>query len=455
MGSASDLHGLIRKNCTAFRLFTFPPPVFYDAKSIRGKTNYGLEECMQYDLIIHNGTVLTVNPDFDILSNGILCIRNGVIGSIRTGDSETSLPPATEIIDADGGIIMPGLVNTHTHLPMALFRGLADDLPLQEWLNEHIFPAEATRINPESVREGALLSCAEMLSSGTTTCCDGYFLEKEVAEAVMETGIRAVLGQGVIDFPAPGAPDPANNIQTASEFIEAWLGRSDRITPSVFCHSPYTCSAETLQKAKAIAADRGLLFQIHAAETRSEYDQMLAEKGLSPVQYLDRLGILDERTLLVHAVWTDEADREIIAERKSKVSHNPESNMKLASGIAAVPEFLKAGITVGLGTDGCASNNNLDLFREMDTAAKLHKVNTLDPTVMDARTVIRMATIEGARCLGMDHRIGSLEVGKQADIIIIDTAKPHLVPMYHPESQVVYAVAGGDVRYVVIGGKLR
>ena len=407
---------------------------------------------MEYDLIIHNGIILTVNPDFDIITDGILCIREGVIESIGSDDSGTPLPTAKEMIDAEGGIIMPGLVNTHTHLPMSLFRGLADDLPLQEWLNEHIFPAESTRINPESVRDGTLLSCAEMLSSGTTTCCDGYFLEKEVAEAVMETGIRAVLGQGVIDFPAPGVPDPAKNIQAASDFIEAWSGRSDRITPSVFCHSPYTCSAETLQKAKAIAADKGLLFQIHVAETKSEYDQMLAEKGLSPVQYLDRLGILDERTLLVHSVWTDEADREIIAERKSKVSHNPESNMKLASGIAAVPEFLKAGITVGLGTDGCASNNNLDLFQEMDTAAKLHKVNTLDPTVMNARTVIRMATIEGARCLGMDHQIGSLEVGKQADIIVIDTAKPHLVPMYHPESQVVYAVVGGDIKFIVIEG---
>ena len=410
---------------------------------------------MVFDLVLHNGIVLTVNSEFDILPEGLICIRNGVIESIVPADSDTPHPPAKQILNADGGIIMPGLVNTHTHLPMTLFRGLADDLPLQEWLNEHIFPAESTQIHSASVRNGTSLGCMEMLRSGTTTCCDGYFLENEVAEAVLETGLRAVLGQGVIDFPAPGVPDPANNIRTASDFVEKWTGRSDRITPSVFCHSPYTCSEETLKKAKMLAAEKGLLFQIHVAETKSEHERILAEKGLSPVQYLDRLGILDEATLLVHAVWTDEADREIIAERKSKISHNPESNMKLASGVAAVPEFLKAGITVGLGTDGCASNNNLDLFREMDTTAKLHKVNTRDPTVMDARTVIRMATIEGAKCLGMDHMIGSLEVGKQADIIVIDTAKPHLVPMYHPESHVVYAVSGGDVRNVMVGGEVK
>jgi len=409
-------------------------------------------EPMAYDLVIHNGTIVTVNTTFEIIPDGLLCIKAGKLERIESRSGNQTLPAAKETLDARGGLIMPGLVNTHTHLPMTLFRGLADDLPLDVWLNEHIFPAENAYITPENVRWGTLLACAEMLLSGTTTCCDGYFHENEVAEAVKTSGLRAVLAQGVIDFPAPGVPNPAENILIPQRFAAKWHNPSSLITPSAFCHSAYTCSSETLKSAKALCIENGLLFQIHAAETQNEYRQIQDEHRATPIQYLDQLGILDENTLLIHCVWIDDEDIEIIAERKAGISHNPESNAKLAVGIAPAPKLLKAGIPVGLGTDGCASNNNLDLFHEMDMVAKIHKVETFDPTAMDARTVVEMATIEGARAIGLDKHTGSLEVGKQADLIIIDTQKAHLMPIYHPESHIVYTVKSSDVRDVVVNG---
>jgi 5-methylthioadenosine/S-adenosylhomocysteine deaminase len=409
---------------------------------------------MSYNIVIHNGTVITMNSDLDIIDDGVLCIKNDKLAKIEPRKNHAPLHEGEKIIDARGGIIMPGLVNTHTHLPMALFRGLADDLPLSKWLNEYIFPAEANHIHPESVRIGALLSSAEMLLSGTTTCCDGYFHEDHVAAAVNEIGMRAILGQGVIDFPAPGVPKPEDNVNYAIKFIQKWENISSLITPSIFCHSPYTCSEATLTKAKDAADTKGVLFQIHAAETKDEYVLIQTKHHTTPIKYLDKIGIIDQNTLLVHTVWLDDDDIEIIAKRGASVSHNPESNMKLASGIAPVPALLKAGVTVGLGTDGCASNNNLDLFSEMDTAAKLHKVNAMDPTLMNAVTVLKMATIEGSRALGLQDITGSLEIGKKADIIIIDTHKPHLAPVYNPVSHMVYAAQGSDVQDVIVNGRI-
>jgi 5-methylthioadenosine/S-adenosylhomocysteine deaminase len=409
---------------------------------------------MVFDIVIHNGLIITVNSDFDIIENGVVCISNAAIHRIESRAHDTPMPEAKEIIDANGGIIMPGLVNTHTHLPMTLFRGLADDLPLARWLDEFIFPCETKYLTPETVRLGSLVACAEMMLSGTTTCCDGYFFEDDVASAIYESGIRGVLGQGVIDFPAPGVPDPSDNIKNAVRYVEKWQGVSPLITPSIFCHSPYTCSEATLKKAKAVSDSKSLLFQIHVAETKSEYVRIQTDQHTTPVKYLERIGLLDKNTLMVHGIWLDDDDIEIISKRRSTVSHNPQSNMKLASGIAPVPSLLTAGVTVGLGTDGCASNNDLDLFREMDTAAKLHKVNLMDPTVMDAKTVLKMATIGGAKAIGLDKHIGSLEPGKQADIIIVDADTPHLVPMYEPVSHLVYTAQGSDVRDVMVDGKI-
>jgi 5-methylthioadenosine/S-adenosylhomocysteine deaminase len=410
---------------------------------------------MPYDLVIHNGTIVTVNDSFEIIPNGLVCAKAGKLERIEPMADNQSLPAADETIDAAGGLVMPGLINTHTHLPMTLFRGLADDLPLDIWLNQHIFPAESTHINPERVRWGSLLACVEMLLSGTTTCCDGYFYENMVTEAVQTSGMRAVLAQGVIDFAAPGVPDPKDNLKIPDAFIARWQKRNSLISPSVFCHSAYTCSAQTLKKAKTLCVENGLLFQIHVAETQNECRQIQSEHQCTPIQYLDRLEILDENTLLIHCVWLTDEDIAVIAARKSGISHNPESNAKLASGIAPLPAILRSGIAVGLGTDGCASNNNLDLFHEMDMAAKLHKVASFDPTAMDARAVVEMATIGGARAIGLGAHIGSLEVGKQADVIIIDTAKSHLSPIYHPESHIVYAAKSSDVRDVVVDGQVR
>ena len=405
------------------------------------------------DILIKGATVLTMDRAGTVIENGSVTVRSDRL--IRVGGSdpcEKDFPG--QVIDARGCIVMPGLVNVHTHLPMSLFRGLADDLPLMVWLNEHIFPAEGTHIRPETVYAATLLSCAELLLSGTTCCCDGYFCESSVADAVLKSGMRAVLGQGVIDYPAPGVPDPGLNVDAAVSFVSQWKEKHPRIVPSVFCHSPYTCSADTLKKAKRAARDHGVLFQIHAAETRDEWEQMVQTTGLSPVAYLHSLGVLDRHTLLVHCVHTDEKDRRIIRASGAAVAHAPESNMKLAAGVADIPDMMALGIPVGIGTDGSASNNNLDLFSEMDCTAKLHKVIRKDPTVMNAETVLSMATIGGARALGLDHLTGSLEYGKKADVIVVDTQKPHLTPMYCPLSHLVYAATGSDVRDVMVDGRV-
>ena len=408
---------------------------------------------MVYDTLIYNGTLVTIDDTLGVIENGMIGIKGECISMIEARDPGMSLPEANASIDARGGIVMPGLVNTHTHMPMTLFRGLADDLALHVWLNEHMFPAEATHIMPETVRVGTLLACAEMLLSGTTTCCDGYFYEETVAQAVSTVGMRAVLGQGVIDFPAPGVQDPKDNVTHAIQFVESWGNKHPLIAPSIFCHSPYTCSADTLINAKQAAADHGILFQIHVAETKLERDQVLEKDGVTPVGYLDRLGILDDKTLLVHTIWVDPDDIDLIAKRKAPVSVTTESEMKLASGIAPIPGFLEKGIAVGLGTDGSASNNDLDMFQEMDMTAKLHKVDRLDPTVMDATTVLSLAVREGAKALGLSDTIGSLTPGKQADIILLDVDAPHMVPMYSPVSHLVYSARGADVRDVLVAGR--
>ena len=409
---------------------------------------------MKFDLAIRNGVAICATPENPVIQGACVAVRDGRIVRIGAESPEAPPPDAVETIDARGGLILPGLVNAHTHLPMTLFRGLADDLPLQAWLHDHIFPAETAHIRPETVRPAARLACAELLLGGVTTCCDGYFLEDAVAEAVSETGIRAVLGQGVMDFPAPGVSDPARNVEHAADFVRRWRGRAETIRPSIFCHSPYTCSADTLKRAKAAARKAGVLFQIHLAETRDEAEGIRKEHGCGPAVYLDRLGILDADTLLVHCVWLDEADIAVAAKRGCGAVHCPESNMKLASGVAPVPAMIAAGIPVGLGTDGAASNNDLDIFGEMGTAARLHKVFSGDPTVLDARTAIRMATLDGAKAIGLGHEIGSLEPGKRADLIVVDAARPGMTPLHCAESQAVYSANAGDVRDVVVGGRV-
>ncbi len=389
------------------------------------------------------------------------CIRSGAIAIdgnslIEIGSSDVMRPRyrGRREVDLMGFMVLPGLVNTHTHASMTCFRGLGSDLPLERWLHEVIFPAEAASVNANLVRCGTLLAASEMLINGVTTFCDGYFFEEYAAQAALRAGSRAILGQGVLDFPAPDNPDPAKSRSRAEAYLEAFPKGVDRLRPSLFCHAAYTCGPETLRWVKDVCRENGILFQIHLSETASEVDVLVAQYGVRPAEHLDRLGVLDARTLCAHAVWVDAGEIALLGERGAGVAHNPESNMKLASGVAPIPELFAAGVNVGLGTDGCASNNDLDLFSEMDKAAKLHKVTRNDPTVCTAREALRMATIGGARALGWDDAIGSLEPGKKADLIAIDCNQPHLTPLYDPISHLVYSVRGSDVRHVWVDGEL-
>lgn len=406
-----------------------------------------------YDTLICNGLLLTMEEGLPVVEDGAVVVKDGVIEAYGRAKDFSDVD-VSQRISAENKIIMPGLINCHTHMPMSMFRGLADDLPLDVWLNEHIFPAESKQVNPEAVEKWSRHSCVEMLLAGTTTCCDGYFLEEYVAKAVVDTGIRAVVGQGVIDFPAPGVPEPEKNIEAAVDFVNKVQGVSELVYPSIFCHSPYLCSKKTLIEAKKAADRLGVLFQIHAAETAKEPDMIQDLNGQSIIHYLDSINLLDEKTLLVHSIWINDVDIKIIKNTGAKVIHCPESNMKLASGISPVPKMIDQGVPVGIGTDGCASNNDLDLFSEMDTAAKLHKVAMLDPCVMDARTTVKMATIQGARVLGLDHLVGSIEKNKRADIILVDMVKPHVTPMFDPYSSLVYSVKSSDVSFVMVDGNV-
>ncbi|MCD6389128.1 MAG: amidohydrolase [Desulfobulbaceae bacterium] len=413
----------------------------------------GISENMRDDLLIVNGMLLSLSQEANgVISEGFVRIRDGII--VETGSMDV-LPQrcsSQQTIDAAGCLVMPGLVNCHNHCAMTLFRGLADDLPLMTWLEQYIFPAEARFVSEEMVYWCTKLAAAEMIMSGTTTVADSYFYESTAAKALRESGMRAIAGHGIIDFPAPGVADPADNISTVEQFIDEW-GADERISPAVFCHSPYTCGPETLKKAKDLARSKGVDYFIHLAESRSEIDQIRQQYGVSPVEHLHALGVLDSSTVCVHCVWLEERDLDILKESSARVVTCPASNMKLASGIAPLSAMLERNIVVGLGTDGCASNNNLDLFLEMDHCAKLHKVHHLDPAVMPAAKVLEMATFNGAAALGLDQFVGRIEAGKKADLIVVDFNKPHLTPFYNQDI-LVYATMGSDVRTVIIDGQL-
>jgi len=407
------------------------------------------------DLIIKGGLVLTMVEGEEPISGASIDIADGKIVNIRKKDEpDTVVPGHTKVMDAMSGIVMPGLINGHTHLAMTLFRGFADDMSLKEWLFEKIFPAEAAFLNPETVYWGALLGCLEMISSGTTCLADGYFFQDETVLAIHESGLRGLVAQGVLDFPAPGVEDARDNLKVAGKFIEKWRNFSDLIVPGIFCHSPSTCSDHTLKDALEISRAYGVPLQLHLSETRDEVIEIKEKTGKRPVHYLDQLGLVYEDLIAAHAVHLEEGEIVCLKQAGAKVVHLPESNMKLASGVMRTAEMIATGLTVGLGTDGCASNNNLDLFGEMDAAAKLAKVVSHDPTRLTARTVLEMATSRGAAVLGLEKAIGTLEKGKQADIIVIDLHSPHLCPIYDPVSTLVYSATGGDVRDVIVGGRV-
>jgi len=403
------------------------------------------------DLKIVNGTVLTMSTAGEILNRGAVAVHNGMIHSVTSGAEDL---PARKVIDAKGKLVMPGLVNTHTHVPMSCFRGLSDDLPLREWLEKHIFPAEGLFVNSDLAYWGSMLSCLEMMLSGTTTFADGYFFEESVAQAVLDSGLRAVVCQGVIDFPAPGVPDPGENVHRAVQLIREWGARNSRLRCGIFAHSTYTCSPETLRRAKTAANGYEALLFIHLSETLDEIKQIGERFGCTPVRHLEELGIMDQRTVGVHCVWLTDEDMDLMARRDMRVSYTPESEMKLASGVSPIPELIRRGVVVSLGTDGPASNNDMDMFTEMDVSAKLQKVHNLDPTCASARETVWMATSGGAKVLGMENEVGSIEAGKRADLIIINLDKPHLTPIYDYYSHLVYAVKGSDVDTVIVDGEV-
>ncbi len=406
-----------------------------------------------HDLLITNATLLANPADGRVQEAAYLAVRDGVIAGIGAMASLPVRTMAERIIDAAGNLVMPGLINCHCHGAMTLFRGLADDLPLMTWLTEHIFPSEARLADAEMVYWCSKLAAAEMILSGVTTVADAYFHEDAAARAFCEAGMRAVAAQGIIDFPAPGVPDPKKNIAQAADFLSAWQGKHPLLTPALFCHSPYTCSADTLQRAKELARKAGSLFFIHLAETREEAAQITEQHGRTPAGLLHTLGLLDEQTICVHSVWLEQEDIELLGESGAKVVTCPESNMKLGSGIAPLAALLAAGVPVGLGTDGCASNNDLDLFQEMASCARLHKVAAHEPTRLPGAVVLGMATGMGAEVLGLGKQTGRLAEGMRADCLIIDRNQPHLTPFHNPET-LVYAGRGSDVATVLIDGKV-
>jgi 5-methylthioadenosine/S-adenosylhomocysteine deaminase len=405
------------------------------------------------DILIEDGTLLTMSDSMEVIHDSVIGIKDGKITFITNkNDHQAHSYHAKYILNASDSLIMPGLINTHTHLPMVCFRGMADDLPLMEWLQKHIWPAERKHVNREMVYAGSMIAIAEMILSGTTTFCDAYFYESSVAKAAVDSGMRGVVCHGFIDLPNPN--DPAKIMTIASRFIDRWQGKYPLITPALACHAPYTCTPETLACIKEVSRKADVLYNVHVSETKEEVSIIRNRYGKSPVAHLRDLNVLDHRTIAVHCNWIGEDEMDVLRTHDVKVSHNPESSLKLAAGIAPITKLLQKGVTVGLGTDGTASNNDLDLFGEMDTTAKIHKLAEMDPSVMDARTVLKMATLNGARVLGLEDQIGSIEVGKQADIIILDTNKPHWIPLFNPYSQLVYAASCADVNTSIIGGKV-
>ena len=407
----------------------------------------------QVSLVVTGGTVITVDGSRRVIPTGAVAIDGTDIVGVDTADAVAKQFRGAETIDATGQLVLPGLINTHTHAPMVLYRGLADDLALMDWLNNYIFPAEAKTVSPEFVRAGTRLAALEMIESGTTTFADMYYFEEEIAKETKAAGLRAVLGQTIIQFPVADAKTPADALARADVFIREFKG-DPLITPAVAPHAMYTLDGPTLKAARELSRQHSVPTLIHLAETRDEIQTAKERFALSPTAYLDSLGFLGVGVLAAHGVWVSEAEIAILRQRGVGVSHNPESNMKLASGMAPVVAYLRGGVAVGLGTDGAASNNDLDMFEAMRMASLLAKLQSNDPRAVGAATALELATMGGARALGMDRLIGSLERGKRADLIVVDVSSARQTPLYDPVSHVVYTTRGTDVRHTVVNGRV-
>ncbi len=404
-------------------------------------------------LVVTNGTVVTMDGARRVIKDGAIATDQGAILAVGPRTEIAAAYRATQTLDAGGGLIIPGLINTHGHAPMVLFRGVADDLKLMDWLQNYIFPAEKNNVTAAFVKAGAELAALEMIRSGTTTFVDMYYFEQQVAEACDAAGLRGVLGETFIDFPAPDnktIPEAAAYTET---FLKRWAGHP-RVVAAVAPHSTYLASPDTLKAAKALADRFGAPILIHVSESADEQKTVKERYGKTPTEHLRDLGFLRKGVVGAHGIWLTDGDRKILRDADVGIAHCPQSNMKLASGAAPVRQMLDEGLRLGLGTDGAASNNDLDMFEEMATAAFLAKHVAGDPTVAPAAKVLEMATLGGARALGMEDRIGSLEAGKRADIVVVDVRAPRMTPLYDPVSHLVYVAKGADVRHVVVEGRV-
>ena len=406
------------------------------------------------DLLITGGTVVTMDTQRRILEGGAVIVRAGKILAVDQRDKLEAAYPAAQRLDARGRIVLPGFINTHTHVPMSLLRGVANDMTLEDWLTQRIFPAEARNVTEDFCVWGTRLAALEMIQGGTTTFADMYYFEDAIARETKAAGLRGVLGESIIDFPAPDSKSPEQSLVQIEEYLKHWQG-DPLIRPAVAPHSAFLCSADTLKRAAALARRYRAPLLIHVSETRHERDESLEKKHMSPVAWLDSLGFLAADVLAAHCVWVDEADIKTLVARDSGCAHNPSSNTMLASGVAPVPAMLAAGLRLGLGTDGPAgSNNDIDMMQEMNLAAKLQKVSRLDPRALTALQALEMATIGGARALHMEDQIGSLEPGKQADIILLRTDVAHGQPIYDIPGEIVYALKASDVTTVIVAGRV-
>jgi len=404
-------------------------------------------------LIVTGGAVLTQNASHQVLAPGAVAIDGTAIVAVDRPDVIASRFTAANTIDVHDQVVLPGLINTHTHAPMVLYRGLADDLALMDWLQKYIFPAEAKTVSPEMVRIGTRLAALEMIESGTTTYADMYYFEEEIARVTKTAGLRGVLGQTILQFPVPDAKTPSDGLRRTEAFIKEF--KDDRlIVPAVAPHAMYTNDRATLIACAALARKYGVPLITHLAETEDEIRIARDRYQMTPAAYLESIGFWGPRTLAAHGVWVTDEDIAILRKHDVGVAHNPESNMKLASGAAPVTKYLNAGVALGLGTDGAASNNDLDMFEVMRQAAFLAKLSTRDPTAVPAQTALDMATIGGARALGMARDLGSLEVGKRADLITVSMNSARQTPMYDPVSHLVYVGRGDDVRTTIVDGQV-
>src|SRR5690242_5918250 len=405
------------------------------------------------DLVVLGGTIVTMDQTRRVIDDGGIAVSKGRIVAIGPRADIESHYTSRQKVSATGKVITPGLINGHTHVPMVLFRGLADDMDLQEWLTKYIFPAEAKNVAEEFVRVGARLGLAEMIRGGTTTYCDMYYFEDAIADETAKAGVRGVLGETIIDFPVADNKTNAEGMAYVEKFVTHWKGH-ELIVPAIAPHAPYTVSEDHLKAVRAFSDRTGAPIITHVSETKRELDDSVKAKGASPVAYLDRIGFLNDRVIAAHVVWPQGSDISILKKRGVGVVHNPQSNMKLASGVAPVPRMMNEGVFVGLGTDGAASNNDLNMWEEMDTVAKLHKVFSGDPKVISAQQAFELATIRGAQALHLDKEIGSVETGKRADLLIIERDALNQIPLYNVYSDLVYATKSFDVESVIINGRI-